>query len=329
MFENEMAAVAASAAAKAGLLKKGCGRYLLASVLAGLYVGFGMLAMSTTGGVLTLGGHPLAKIINAAVFPVALSLVVFAGSELFTGNTFVMTAGWLCGRREKQKAQAEQRIVPAPAKAAAVCEAPACSDTADTDRPEAAASTASGTGTAGTGAQLITAKEAAPFAPAVSGAELAGVWAVSYLGNLLGSVLCALLFAATGLLSGGTLEFVLSTSAAKMSLSVPALLSRGIFCNILVCLAVWCGTRMKSESGKLIMIFWCIFAFVICGFEHSIANMTMLTLSLLAPHGTEISLAGMAYNLFFVTLGNVIGGAAVVGLGYFHISGGSCGRSAP
>ena len=307
MFENEMAAVAASAAAKAGLLKKGRGRYLLASVLAGLYVGFGVLAMSTTGGVLTLGGHPLAKIINAAVFPVALSLVVFAGSELFTGNTFVMTAGWLCGRQEKRKAQSE------------------CG-TADMTRSGAAAS---GTADAGIETQRAAAKEAALPASSVSGAELAGVWAVSYLGNLLGSVLCALLFAATGLLSGGTLEFVLSTSAAKMSLSVPELLSRGILCNILVCLAVWCGTRMKSESGKLIMIFWCIFAFVICGFEHSIANMTMLTLSLLVPHGAEISLAGMVYNLFFVTLGNVIGGAVVVGLGYFHISGGSRGNSAP
>ena len=53
------------------------------------------------------------------------------------------------------------------------------------------------------------------------------------------------------------------------------LLARAVFCNILVCLAVWCGTKLKSESGKLIMIFWCIFVFMVCGFEHSIANMSI------------------------------------------------------
>ena len=46
---------------------------------------------------------------------------------------------------------------------------------------------------------------------------------------------------------------------------------------VLVCLAVWCGFRCKSDSGKLIMVFWCLYAFFTCGFEHSVANMTVLT----------------------------------------------------
>ena len=251
MYEKDLTAVSDSAAAKAGLLKSGCSRYLLASMLAGLYIGFGVMVMATTGGALL--GQPIAKLANAFVFPVALSLVIFAGSELFTGNTFIMTVGVL---------QKRVRL-----------------------------------------------------------SELTGVWLCSYLGNLIGSLLCAAVISVTGLLSGGTLEFILSTASMKMNLSVPALLSRGILCNILVCLAVWSCTRMKSESGKLIMIFWCIFTFVICGFEHSIANMTLLALSLLAPHAADISAAGMAYNLFFVTIGNIIGGAAVVGLSYLWIAG--------
>ena len=58
----------------------------------------------------------------------------------------------------------------------------------------------------------------------------------------------------------------------------------------LVCLAVWCGFRCKSDSGKLIMTFWCLYAFFTCGFEHSVANMTVLTLGLLNPAGMAVSL---------------------------------------
>lgn len=251
MFQGEFAAVGQAAAGKVAVVRENWSRYLLASVLAGFYIGLGILAMSTSGGVLTVSGHPLAKFANAFVFPAALSLVVFAGAELFTGNVFVMTAG-LVGRT-------------------------------------------------------------------VHGRDALPVLLLSYLGNLFGSLLCAGLFAATGLLSGGTAAFIQSTAEAKVSLSAVALLSRGIFCNSLVCLAVWCCTRMKSESGKLILIFWCIFVFVLCGFEHSIANMTLLALALLTPHGPVLSLSGAIYNLFFVTVGNILGGALFVGGAYAYL----------
>ena len=81
------------------------------------------------------------------------------------------------------------------------------------------------------------------------------------------------------------------------------------------------ANRMKSESGKLILIFWCIFTFVICGFEHSVANMTMLSLGVLLPHeGMSISVWGFVYNLLFVSLGNTIGGAVTVALPYYLIA---------
>ncbi|MBR6473065.1 MAG: formate/nitrite transporter family protein, partial [Firmicutes bacterium] len=95
------------------------------------------------------------------------------------------------------------------------------------------------------------------------------------------------------------------------------LLARGILCNTLVCLAVWCGFRAKSDAGKLIMIFWCLLAFFATGFEHSIANMTLLTLSLINNGGNEaISFGGYCYNLIVVTLGNMIGGILFVALPY-------------
>jgi nitrite transporter NirC len=61
------------------------------------------------------------------------------------------------------------------------------------------------------------------------------------------------------------------------------------------------------------MIFCCIFAFVGAGFEHSVANMTLLSLALLQPHGDLISWAGFAQNMVPVTLGNIVGGALFVG----------------
>ena len=253
MFRDDILVIAAAAKSKADFFHSSKLKYFIAAALAGLFVGFGVLAMSTVGGVLTNVGHPMTKLLNAFVFPVALSLVIFAGSELFTGNTFVMTVGVL-----------EKRV---------------------------------------------------------SMSDLLGVWILAYIGNLAGSFLCAAAFIGTGLASGDTLSFILSTAQTKMTLTIPQLILRGILCNILVCLAVWCSNRMKSESGKLILIFWCIFTFVICGFEHSVANMTMLSLGVLLPHeGMSISVWGFVYNLLFVSLGNTIGGAVTVALPYYLIA---------
>ena len=110
---------------------------------------------------------------------------------------------------------------------------------------------------------------------------------------------------------------MVSAAATKMGLGPAALFARGILCNFLVCLAVWCAGRATSDAGKLIMVFWCLFAFITTGFEHSIANMTLLTLSLLNNGGNEaISIGGYWFNLIVVTLGNMIGGILFVALPY-------------
>ena len=75
--------------------------------------------------------------------------------------------------------------------------------------------------------------------------------------------------------------------------------------------------RMQSETAKLIMIFWCLFAFIASGFEHSIANQSLLSMAMFLPHGAEISLSGFFHNQVFVTLGNLVGGGAFVGLVYW------------
>jgi len=152
--------------------------------------------------------------------------------------------------------------------------------------------------------------------------DLASVWAVSWLGNLVGAGLLAGLFVAGG--GGAVLHsksgFLLTVAAAKVSAPPLALFARAVLCNWLVCLALWMSARMTSEAAKCIAIFWCLFAFIGSGFEHSVANMTLLSIALLGEHPDTVSLTGMTYNLLLVTLGNIVSGALIMGVGYWAAS---------
>jgi len=151
---------------------------------------------------------------------------------------------------------------------------------------------------------------------------LARVWTASFAGNLAGALLLALATASSGVLSRTpSREFVLSVVAAKMSAPAMELFFRGLLCNVLVCLAVWMGVRTKDETARLVLIFWCLFAFIGAGFEHSVANMTLLGVGLFLPHDPSlVSWAGFARNLTIVTAGNVVGGALLVGLPYWYVA---------
>lgn len=247
MFKEEYNAAAAAAVTKSELLKSNPAGYFLLSMLAGIFVGFGVLLVFTISGFLE--GAPYTRVVMGACFSVALSLVIMAGAELFTGNNLVMTAGMI--RR------------------------------------------------------TVTLRDSI------------SLWVFCWIGNLAGSVLLALIFSMTGLYSGGTLDAAVNAAGAKMTAGFIPLLTRGVLCNTLVCLAVWCGFRAKSDAGKLIMVFWCIVAFFTTGFEHSIANMTLLTLSLINNGGSEaISFGGYCFNLLTVTLGNMIGAILLVAIPY-------------
>jgi nitrite transporter NirC len=156
----------------------------------------------------------------------------------------------------------------------------------------------------------------------VDGAAVARSWIITWIGNLAGAVLLSLVFWFGGggqiLKDGADLVFV--ASVAKMGASAVALVARGALCNWLVCLALWTSQRATSDAAKCILIWWCLFAFIAAGFEHSIANMTVFSIALLGAHPASVSLAGAAYNLLWVTIGNVIGGAVFVAGGYLAAS---------
>ena len=93
---------------------------------------------------------------------------------------------------------------------------------------------------------------------------------------------------------------------------------RGILCNFIVCLGYLTGIKMTSESGKMIMMFFCVFAFVIAGFEHSIANMGIFSIGYFALG--SLSLYSVLKNLFFVTIGNIIGGGILLAIPSVYMS---------
>lgn len=143
--------------------------------------------------------------------------------------------------------------------------------------------------------------------------DLTKVWTFSWGGNFIGSILCTALFILSGLAVGDTAAYIDKLAGIKMNASFTELVARGVLCNILVCTAVWCAYKLKSESAKILMVFCCIFPFITSGFEHSVANMTLFSVALMIPHSELVSFSGMIHNLFAVTIGNAIGGSVFVG----------------
>jgi nitrite transporter NirC len=223
------------------------------SALAGIYLGFGIvLIFSISGPIAAAGGGAYLKLIMGSCFGIALSLVIFAGSELFTGNNMVFAISSL-----------EKRV---------------------------------------------------GFGPIIM------LFVMCFVGNYLGSAFLAWLVIKGGSLPEASNQLILKVSSMKMALGPTEAFIRGILCNWLVCLAVWISLRAKEEAARLIMIFWCLFAFIGSGYEHSIANQTLLSMAMFLPHGPEISIAGFVHNQIFVTLGNLVGGGAFVGAVYWFAS---------
>ena len=254
MFREDFLTMCGSGVSKRELFRGSPFAYLVSSMVAGMFISFGSFVSMTIGGIATDAGSTAVKLLVAFTFAAALSLVIAAGSELFTGNNMVLTAASL--HRD------------------------------------------------------------------LSWKDTLLLWVVCWVGNLIGSWVLVLIFQATGLpVSNEAVgQFFASTAAGKVALSVPALLAKGILCNICVCLAVWCGIRLKNEAARLIMVLWCILIFMICSFEHSVANMSIIAVGLLNPCGQDITVAGYFRNLLFVSIGNMIGGGAFVALPYYLIS---------
>ncbi|MFA9556814.1 formate/nitrite transporter family protein [Evansella sp. AB-rgal1] len=175
------------------------------------------------------------------------------------------------------------------------------------------------------GAELFTGNNMIFTISSLSGAttwaETTKNWFWCYIGNLLGASLFCILILFSGIFSNISNDhFLMSVAANKMSLSTSELFFRGILCNWLVCLAIWCTLRTKNDAAKIMIILWILLTFIVSGYEHSIANMAILGLALIHPSPDTVTFAGYLSNLIPVTLGNMVGGTIFVGCLYWIIS---------
>ena len=156
-------------------------------------------------------------------------------------------------------------------------------------------------------------------------------WVIVYLGNLVGSLLIVLLvyLANMASMNGGAVgDAMVATAVGKVTPSALTLFAKGILCNTLVCLAVWMSFSARTIVDKIVCVVMPVTAFVACGFEHSIANMFFLPMGLVAKsagfgsavaNAAALDITGIFYNIGIVTLGNIVGGAILVGLSYWYV----------
>lgn len=146
-------------------------------------------------------------------------------------------------------------------------------------------------------------------------------WFACYSGNLLGAIFFGILIMLSGIfMAPEKTQYMMETVSMKMNTPAYQLFFRAILCNWLVCLAVWVPFNIKGDGAKIGVMMLLVFAFVVSGFEHSVANMVLFSIALFVPHPETVSVAGGVFNLVPVTLGNIIGGAFFVGTLYVYLN---------
>ncbi len=192
------------------------------------------------------------------------------------------------------------------------------------------------------GAELFTGNNLIVMAWAsrkVTTGKLLRNWVIVYVGNFIGAILTAY-----GMYLSGQFAFgqgavglqALTIANAKVGLGFTQAVVLGIFCNALVCMAVWLCMSARTTTDRILSVLFPISAFVAAGFEHSIANMYFIPVALFIKNGapeafwtnigkTAADFSNVTWSNFFVanllpvTIGNIIGGALMVGLVYWFI----------
>ncbi|MCM1495733.1 MAG: formate/nitrite transporter family protein [Bacteroides sp.] len=230
-------------------------KMILLGFFAGLFIGFAGIASTAASS--TIAVPSVAKLVGAVVFPAGITMVIMAGSELFTGNCLIILS------------VLEKRV---------------------------------------------------PIHKMLKN------WLFVYIGNFLGAAFVAFLVVyghTPELFNGALAESIVNAGRARTDLSIMESFIRGILCNILVCIAIWMSYAAIRISGKLMVSFWPVMLFVLCGFEHCVADMYFGVAALLTSAEYGIAAEGLTWFSFLfqsllpVTLGNIVGGAGIVGVGYW------------
>ena len=189
-----------------------------------------------------------------------------------------------------------------------------------------------------TGAELFTGNTLITISVLDGQATVAGMlrnWGVVYLGNTVGAMLTAAGCAFGGQFnySGGQLAvFTMKLAAGKCALPMGNAIILGILCNILVTAGVLLSLSAKDLTGRVAGAYLPVAFFVICGFEHCIANLYYIPAGLFAKAvpayaalaaESGVDLTALTWgnfllrNLLPVTVGNIIGGTAMGALYWY------------
>jgi formate transporter len=190
------------------------------------------------------------------------------------------------------------------------------------------------------GAELFTGNNLIVMAWAsgrVSTRALLRNWAIVFAGNFAGAVATALAVCLAGTARGGNGAFgeaAFAVAQAKLALHPVQAVVLGMLGNALVCLAVWLGYSARTTADRILAIVPPISAFVAAGFEHSVANMYFVPYAIfvaaldpdwVGAHPPVVGAAAPTWSAFLVrnlapvTLGNIIGGAVLVGAVYWFV----------
>jgi formate/nitrite transporter len=197
------------------------------------------------------------------------------------------------------------------------------------------------------GSELFTGNNLIMMAFASGKVTLGGLlrnWVTVYIGNFVGSVATAIVmfYSKQYTFGAGSIGLTaLGIGESKTSFEFVQAIALGIMCNALVCMAVWLCYSARTTTDKILAIIPPISAFVAAGFEHSIANMYFIPIALFIKNGapasfwqlkaltdatkTVDSFPHLTWGNFFVanllpvTIGNILGGAFMVGLVYWFI----------
>ena len=165
------------------------------------------------------------------------------------------------------------------------------------------------------GAELFTGNTALVTTSVLNGKAsvrgLAKSWFYSYAGNLVGSLLIASLFAASGVMHTG----VVAVATAKVAMPWAQAFVRGVLANWLVCMAVWMASGCSDLAGKAVAVWFPISAFVAMGLEHSVANMAIVPLGMMLGAPVTVREFVLA-NLLPVTLGNAFAGVVAIAVAF-------------
>lgn len=189
------------------------------------------------------------------------------------------------------------------------------------------------------GAELFTGNTLVVMAWAKGKVSLAGLlknWMIVYTANAIGAFVMVYLVYLSGYLNGHHHQIgatAMQVGLVKVNNTTTEAFVRGVFCNVLVCLASWMSYASRTVSDKILAILFPISAFVAMGFEHCIANMYMIPVAILASMDpaivaasgldaaqlSNLSLSGFLHNIIPVTLGNIIGGGVFVAMTYYLV----------